>query len=240
MSIAYYTMTELENTDSLENVTVTNDAAFERVTSDIKMEEWEEWWYLRQNTAWLVQEIPNISILDISDFLIENKKTLYNRQNWNIVVGKAGRSIEAQPQDIARLVLSNNSYDYSISEIVVPFDRMVSASKNLTTYEMVNHKIVISVPWVYRVSYWWSLDPKASTDLRVWVYKNGAQYITSDEYKSSSQFPFTIMSWWKTAFVECEEWDELELHVFTDYIWWVTIQWKNDTYLEVQYLQQSI
>jgi hypothetical protein len=34
-------MTELENTDSLstENITVTSDAAFERVTSDIKMEE---------------------------------------------------------------------------------------------------------------------------------------------------------------------------------------------------------
>jgi hypothetical protein len=32
-------MTELENTDNLENVTVTSDAAFERVTSDIKMEE---------------------------------------------------------------------------------------------------------------------------------------------------------------------------------------------------------
>jgi hypothetical protein len=42
--------------------------------------------------------------------MLESKKTLYNRKNWNIVVGKAGRSIEAQPQDLARLVSDQYIY----------------------------------------------------------------------------------------------------------------------------------
>ena len=92
--------TELENTDSIEtweNVTVTNDAAFERVTSDIKMEEWKDWWYLQQNTAWLVQEIPNISFLDIWDTFLETKKTLASKAGYVLVVWTNGKSIEAVP-----------------------------------------------------------------------------------------------------------------------------------------------
>lgn len=93
-------MTELENTDNIEyneNVTVTSDAAFERVTSDLKMEEWQKEWYLQQNTAWLTQEIPNISFLDIADTFLVTKKTLADKAWYVLVVWTDGKSIEAVP-----------------------------------------------------------------------------------------------------------------------------------------------
>jgi hypothetical protein len=41
--------------------------------------------------------------------MLESQKTLYDRENWVLRVGKAGRSIEAQPQDI---VTFNIDADY--------------------------------------------------------------------------------------------------------------------------------
>lgn len=92
-------MTELENIDNIkaENVTVTSDAAFERVTSDMKMEDSKDNWYLQQNTAWLVQEIPNISILDIADTFLKSKKTLADKAGYVLIVWADGKSIEAVP-----------------------------------------------------------------------------------------------------------------------------------------------
>ena len=78
-------MTTWESTDNVEvmdNVTITSDAAYERVTSDEHFEEEKNWWYLQQNTSWLVQEIPNIAFIDIADTMLESKKTLYDRENW--------------------------------------------------------------------------------------------------------------------------------------------------------------
>ena len=231
------TWENIDKTNSLDNVTVTSDEAFERVTSDIKDEYTESDGSLKQNTAWLINEIPNISILDISDFLIENKKTLYDRQNWNIVVGKAGRSIEAQPQDIARLIYNDDRYDADSYDFTMPFDTLVSAS-NITTYSLVWSTIKISVPWVYRVSYWWSIWTASATEITVWVWKNNSQYIVSDNFMSSSSL-FSKMSWWKTARVECNEWDTLSMNIQADYEY-ISVFWYNDTYLEVQYIQQSL
>lgn len=93
-------MTTWENTDSInesENLMVTSDAAFERVTNDMKMEEERDVGSLKQNTAWLVDEIPNISFLDIWDTFLETKKTLADKAGYVLIVWTDWKSIEAVP-----------------------------------------------------------------------------------------------------------------------------------------------
>lgn len=87
-------MTQWGNTD---NLLITEDWAYERVTNNIKMEDENDDGYLKQNTAWLVQEIPNISFLDIADTFLETKKTLANKAGYVLVVWTNGKSIEAVP-----------------------------------------------------------------------------------------------------------------------------------------------
>ena len=109
-------MTTWESTDNVEvmdNITITSDAAYERVTSDEHFEEEKNWGYLQQNTSWLVQEIPNIAFIDIADTMLESKKTLYDRENWILRVWEKGRSIEVQPQDTVTLLMNA---DYNISQ----------------------------------------------------------------------------------------------------------------------------
>lgn len=93
-------MTTWENTDSInesENLIVTSDAAFERVTNDMEMEEERDVGSLKQNTAWLVDEIPNISFLDIADVFLKSKKTLADKAGYVLIVWADGKSIEAVP-----------------------------------------------------------------------------------------------------------------------------------------------
>lgn len=87
-------MTQWGNTD---NLLITDDWVYERVTNNIKMEDENDGGYLKQNTAWLVQEIPNISFLDIADTFLETKKTLANKAGYVLVVWTNGKSIEAVP-----------------------------------------------------------------------------------------------------------------------------------------------
>ena len=99
-------MTTWESTDNenMENVTVTSDAAFERVTSDEHFEDEKGEGFLKQNTSWLVQEVPNISFLDIADTFLETKKTLSDKAGYVLVVWQNGKSIEAVPySDLSNL-----------------------------------------------------------------------------------------------------------------------------------------
>lgn len=97
------TWESIDNVD-MENVTVTSDVAFERVTSDEHFVEEPKGWYLQQNTSWLVQEIPNISFLDIWDIFLETKKSLSDKAGYVLIVWQEGKSIEAVPyNDLANL-----------------------------------------------------------------------------------------------------------------------------------------
>lgn len=240
------TWESIDNVERTDNLIVTSDAAFERVSSNEHFEEESERGFLKQNTSWLVQEIPNISFLDIADTMLESQKTLYNRKNWNIVVGKAGRSIEAQPQDLARLVSSQSQYTSSSEEFTIPFNDIEIPSGedelNIKTFEFKNNWIEVLIPWVYRISYWWMIDPWVDCIyLNVWLYRNGA-YVTSDLYERVDWF-WSALSWWRSISLNCEVWDVLTLHVIA--------QWDNPTvhltyndsrftYLEVQYIQQIL
>lgn len=228
-------MTTWENTDSLDNVTVTSDEAFERVTSNIKDEYTDSDGSLKQNTAWLINEIPNISILDISDFLIENKKTLYDRQNWNIVVGKAGRSIEAQPQDTVTLKLSS---DYILTFWAVHFDEWVS-SLNYTVCKVDSvdtYKVNILADWYYRISYGWTVDPQNAHILQIWVFSTNQWWVTADVF---DWWPFPWqMSWWRTIWnVLLHKWDYIFMDVIADDD--VVVK-QSFTYLEVSYQQPTL
>lgn len=242
-------MTTWESIDNenMENVTVTSDAAFERVSSDEHFEDERGEGFLKQNTSWLVQEVPNISFLDIADTMLESKKTLYNRKNWNIVIGTAGRSIEAQPQDLARLV-SDSYMHVGISEsYTIPFDDIEIPSGedelNIKTFSFENNWVKILIPWVYRISYGWQINPNDCIRLSVWLYRNNA-YVTSDNYYNVNWF-WLELSWGRSISLKCNKWDVLTLHVegdggndYPDV--YLTSGDSRFTYLEVQYIQQIL
>lgn len=238
------TWESIDNVD-MENVTVTSDAAFERVSSDERFEEEKDWGFLKQNTSWLVQEIPNISFVDIADTMLESQKTLYNRKNRNIVVGKAWRSIEAQPQDLARLVYSQSTYTATTQDFTIPFDNIEIPSwedeVNIKTFAFENNWIKILIPWVYRMSYWWIIDPWVNCIyLNVWLYRNW-HYVTSD--LNERVWFWTALSWWRSISIRCEKWDILTLHVIAQWDYpTVNMTYGNSrfTYLEVQYIQQVL
>lgn len=236
-------MTESENIDSLENVTVTSDAAFERVTSDIKMEEWEDWWYLRQNTAWLVQEIPNISFLDVADTLLESNKTLFWKENWILRVWLNAKSIETQPQDTMTLRLTTTkTYITSpwYTDEEVDFDSEVSSWNNVTcipddTYLFNWYKVKILQTWYYRVSYWWTIGVNDATNFEIWAFSN-AQFIASDRFINGS-YP-EIMSWGKmVSNIKLNEWDIVTMHIYAN---WTITAYKNNTYLDIQFQQYTL
>ena len=240
-------MTTWESIDNIEkvdmeNVTVTSDVAYKRVTSDEGfIDEWKEW-YLKQNTAWLIQEIPNISFLDISDTMLESKKTLYDRENWILRVGKAGRSIEAQPQDTLK-VWTEEDKTYIISpwytDNYVEFD-MASSPLHFTTCDTDDQTLAniilfkILEGWMFTISYWWTLEPNSATWFKVivGVIWDNPRIIQQDYYKGSALLE--IMSWWKyTPNIELKEWDVIYMKIQAD----DAIKMYKDTYMNIQFQQ---
>lgn len=235
------TWESIDNVD-MENVTVTSDAAYERVTSDEGfIDEWEKW-YLRQNTAWLIQEIPNISFLDIADTMLESQKTLYNRENWVLRVGKAGKSIEVQPQD-TMTVWQNSDKTYIVSpwytDNYIEFD-WVDSSQHYTTVKPSRttlpniYTFDILQSWIYKISYWWTLEPNSATWFRVVVWKiwDTPKTLLIDYYKGSS-LP-EIMSWWKQKpNISLDKWDSVFMKIEAD----DAIKMYKDTYLSIQFQQ---
>ena len=239
-------MTESENIDSTqstENVTVTSDGAFERVTSDVKMEEWGDWWFLKQNTAWLVQEIPNISFLDVSDTLLESNKTLHGKKNWILRVWLNAKSIETQPQDICRLTYTWTAYDVQSYDDIMPFDEIETVT-NESVFSISNHRCIISEAWIYRISYWWSIQWWWNEQIDIWIWRQShtwsipskTWYVVSD---AASYITYWIISWWKTARIDCDEWDELYMFVQSENAD-IRVRWWNETYMEVQFLQYKL
>lgn len=235
-------MTTWESTDNvdMENVTVTSDAAFERVTSDEHFEDERGERFLKQNTSWLVQEVPNIAFLDIADTMLENKKTLYNRENWILRVGKAGRSIEAQPQDI---VTFNIDYDYTSAswEHYIEFDSSYS-SQNYTVCKPKQqswniYTVEILETWYYTISYWWQIASESATDIKISVttYDLPIQYLVLEEHKNNP-LP-EIMSWWRfVPNILLNKWEEICMRVDAN----SSITIKEWTYFNIQFQQYNI
>lgn len=232
-------MTTWESIDNvnMDNVTVTSDEAYERVTSDEHFDEERNWGFLQQNTSWLVQEIPNISFLDIADTMLENHKTLYDRENWILRVGKKGRSIEAQPQDTVTLTLNEN-YTIPLWRRYIEFDSSIS-SWNYTvcmpqdTWNIRSVKILQT--WYYIISYWWTVKTNNVTWVDVTVCKwdlINLVRIIWDKYKDNP-CPEILSGWRYKPNVFLDEWDELFMIIESD----GSNEIYNDVYLNVQFQQ---
>lgn len=220
-------MTTWENTDSInesENLTVTSDAAFERVTNDFKMEEETAWWYLKQNTAWLVQEIPNISFLDIADTMLENKKTLHNRNNWNVVVWKKGKSIEVIPQWYWEIYLSS-AITVSWSKDFVPLTWSAQATDEEDCLEIVMNNswesyAKVKREWYYVMKYNGSIHNttvtnNASNKLKHWFS------VRREAFQTITVLNELTVSMWYTYYASisnelvsyCMVWDKIWVHI---------------------------
>ncbi len=230
-------MTTWENTDN-ENVIVTSDEAFERVTSDEHFEdEWERG-YLQQNTSWLVQEIPNISFLDIWDTLLEQKKTLFQKNNWSVVVWKEWKSIEVIPQDTFNI---KPWLDISITTLptMVALDSWTGTQNSTVIEQDMDNpwRLKILKDWYYRISYWWTIEVLNATELIVSIVRNTEwvnKEITGDHYKWITS---TILSGWRTIWCSLLRWDYVSMWVSAD----DSIKMLKDySYLEIQYVRAAI
>ena len=246
-------MTTWESIDKIdmENVTVTSDVAFERVTSDEHFVEEGEKSFLKQNTAWLVQEIPNIAFLDIADTTLETleyqskdenddpitvevwKKTLYQKNNWNVVVGKQWKSIELVPQDTLNIRLWEDKTITSSPALVQLDTRdLTDDSRTIEVDQQHPWRINILMDWYYRISYWWTISTLTATEFSVEIYKNADKAI----WEKYSWISWTI-SWWRTISLSLQKGDYLYMRVDADGSLKVCEEY---TYLELQYVRQSI
>lgn len=233
-------MTTWESTDKIDNVTITSDAAYERVMSDEHFEDERDWGFLKQNTSWLVQEIPNIAFIDIADTMLESKKTLYQRENWILRVWKEWKSIEVQPQDTVSLRMVA---DYDITqtwEHYIEFDDSIS-TLNYTVcrpYDQWNiYHTEILQTWFFSISYWWEIKTNSATELRISLIKTWTNpwTIMTDRYKDT-QLP-EIMSWWKSmSNIYLEEWDIIDMKIYCD----SAVKIYQTTYLDIQFQQYTL
>jgi hypothetical protein len=226
------TWESIDNTD-MENVIVTSDEAFERVTSDESfIDEWEKW-FLKQNTAWLVQEIPNISFLDIADTLLETKKTLADKAGYVLVVWQSGKSIEVLRQDSINIWLWEDK-NISTTPALVQLDTwtITDDSDKIEVDQQHVWRINILMSWYYRISYGWTIDALSATQLTVEIY-NKNDKVTWEIYSWISG----KLSWWRTLSLSLNEWDYLYMRVDANGSIKVCQEY---TYLEIQYIRQSI
>jgi len=226
------TWESIDNTD-MENVIVTSDEAFERVTSDESfIDEWEKW-FLKQNTAWLVQEIPNISFLDVADTLLETKKTLADKAGYVLVVWQSGKSIEVLRQDSINIWLWEDK-NISTTPALVQLDTwtITDDSDKIEVDQQHVWRINILMSWYYRISYGWTIDALSATQLTVEIY-NKNDKVTWEIYSWISG----KLSWWRTLSLSLNEWDYLYMRVDANGSIKVCQEY---TYLEIQYIRQSI
>ena len=234
-------MTTWENTDSIErvdNLTVTSDTAYERVTNDLKIEDTRDDGSLKQNTAWLVDEIPNISFIDIADTFLESKKTLADKAGQVLIVGNSGKSIETKHIEYFKdIIYKYSSSDMSLSgEETIPFSSTDLSSDNTWKFESNWNGIKILEDWLYRISFCWWINVWDGTRFRIWVY--------SPTY--SIWLPYlqeqldwinnnTIMMWWKSLTRVFHSWETIRLRLWTDATSCTVYAW--DTLLQLEYIR---
>lgn len=226
------TWESIDNVD-MENVTVTSDVAYERVTSDEHFEdEWEKA-FLKQNTAWLVQEIPNISFLDIADTFLESKKTFHNKEGYILVVGNAWKSVEVMQQDALNISLWEDKHMAALpATIELDTYDMTDNSDKIEVDQQNIWRINILKDWYYRISYWWTINRLNATQLAVEIYKNNTK-ITGEIFSwwSGKQ------SWWRTISCSFSAGDYITMRVDAND---ELIVYEDYTYLDLQYVRQAI
>lgn len=240
-------MTTWGNTDNIFEV---EDYQIERVDNNETFDDYKkdsnsstaETPDARQNTSWLVQEIPNISFLDISDTLLENKKTLHWRENWNVVVGTKWKSIEVVPQDFMWLSANNVSWITSTTTLNITKD---VESFNNTTMSVSWWVVTAQKDWIYEVNFWWvaAVSKYTVTDANTLKWFNirvlidwTAELVDSvilNAYQSSTMNLTYVFSWGKSRKVYIDKWATIEIEVVPVS---VTLS-VNQVYLELQYLQ---
>ena len=238
------TWESIDKTD-MENVTVTSDVAYERVTSDEHfVDEWERT-FLKQNTAWLVQEIPNIAFLDIADTMLENKKTLVGRNNWLLKIGKEGKSVEVQPQDIVSVWTSDEkTYTESgwIVDSYIEFDSYTSWDNN--TACIANDEAIPGVytcdilqNGVYTISYWCIVEVNSATQILIRIWKVWAHsWIISEEFYKGSSLPEVISCWRTTSNITIDKWDSVYMKIIAD----DDVKVYSDAYMDIKFQQYNI
>lgn len=86
--------------------------------------------------------------------------------------------------------------------------------------------------WYYRISYGWTIDALSATQLTVEIY-NKNDKVTWEIYSWISG----KLSWWRTLSLSLNEWDYIYMRVDANDSIEVCQEY---TYLEIQYIRQSI
>lgn len=205
-------MTQFANIDKKEFFTIVETSDWYQLESvdnntaldDKRREEPDVW--LKQDTAWLVDEIPNISFLDIWDTLLEDKKTLHNRRWAHFVVWKASKSVELQ-YDNKFMLRFEPDYMTDVENLVkwdidTPYVTRLKDSTD-TEYQSLYATYwplacIIEEDWRYEILHKEEIRPQPDTDTvccYVDIYRKDTNWI----YQILIKW-WVAVSWWKWSF----------------------------------------
>lgn len=196
----------IDNKNFFDTIDTSDWYQIERVGNSSSLDDkWretsDEW--IKQNTAWLVNEIPNMSFLDIWDTLLEDKKTLHNRRWAHLVVWKASKSIELEYRNKFKLWFEPN-YVSDVDNLVhrdieSPYVTWLwdyTEDPSLYT-EYWPLACIIEEDWRYEIIHKEEIQPQADTDTVVCyvdIYRK-----VNDTYQILNKWWYAV-SWWKWSF----------------------------------------
>lgn len=209
-------MTQFANIDNRESFldTETSDGFFiEKVNnSSVLDNRWSDdsdvW--LKQDTAWLVDEIPNISFLDIWDTLLEDKKTLHDRRWAHLVVWKASKSIELEYANKFKLSFEPN-YMSDVENLVKwdiesPYVSWIKDNPDYAQYYTAFWPLacMIEEDGRYEILHKEEIQLQPDTDT-VCCYVDLYRKDVNDTYQIFNKWWYAV-SWWKWAFEKTFSW----------------------------------
>ena len=168
----------------------------------------DEW--LKQDTAWLVNEIPNISFLDIWDTLLESKKTLHWRRWAHLIVWDASKSIELMYMNKFKLWFEPN-YNTDVANLVhrdidTPYLDWLWWDPQYASLYAIYWPLscIVKERWRYRIMHKEEIRPQPGVDTAV-CYVNIYRKDSLWRYQNLSKWWYAV-SWWLWNFSKVFSW----------------------------------
>lgn len=186
-----------------ERIETSDGYDIHRVKNNQTLDDWyDNWWsdmsddenWIEQNTSWLVQDIPNISFLDIWDTLLESKKTLYARAWAKLIVWKASKSIELMYKNKCKLSFEPN-YSSDVENLVrrdidSPYVTWLWDNPDYATlYQAFGPlAVMIEEDWRYRITHKEEIELQSTQDT-ICCYVDVYRKDVNDVYQ-------ILIKWW--------------------------------------------
>lgn len=200
----------IETTDGYDIHRIKNNKVLDewyREDKDIYDENW-----IWQNTSWLVQDIPNISFLDIWDTLIESKKTTYNRRWAKLIIWMASKSVELLYMNKCQIRFEPwyaSDIENRISvDALWPYVDSVLSSQEYAQIQQIYWPLAVYIKedWVYKVTHKEEIVLQSTQDT-VDCYVDVCRKDVNDTYQIYKKIAVSRWEWkwtltWTTSWTE--------------------------------------